>query len=50
MLDILLILLGLAFPNNNANTQTTDNQNTTVTAQNTAPDDTGGQTGQIPPK
>ena len=44
------MFLGLAFPTTNANILTTDNQNPIVTVQNTEPDDTGGETGTIPPK
>ncbi len=62
MIQLLLMLLGLAFGNNNANTTNCDNGNT-VTTQNdpgtgfdpgtgTGGDDggpVGGNTGQIPP-
>lgn len=50
------MLLGLAFPNNNANTSTTsDNNPVTVSAQSAAADpsgstgDTSGETEQTPP-
>lgn len=57
MIQIILMLLGLAFSNNNANTSTTDNSNhqsaigfSTETG-GTALEDTSGETGQIlPPK
>lgn len=49
MLQLILMFLGLAFPTTNSNTSTTDNQSTTVIAQNTEPGDTGGET-QVPPK
>ncbi|UEQ75004.1 hypothetical protein [Chryseobacterium arthrosphaerae] len=64
MIEILLMLFGLAFSNNNANTTTAnDNNSTTVTTQTlsgaTDPggstgesggSDTGGDTIQVPPK
>ena len=53
------MLLGLAFPNNNANTTTSDNNPNPVTMQSGIPGsgidpggsegDTGGETGQLPP-
>lgn len=55
MIQFILMLLGLAFPNNNANTSTTSDNNP-VTVQSTAADpsgsaeDTGGETIQTPPK
>ena len=59
MIQFILMLLGLAFSNNNANTvTTTDNNQTpgTVQVQNSPADpgdstggDTGGETGQLPP-
>ncbi|BFO65493.1 hypothetical protein KCF3NO3_14760 [Chryseobacterium sp. KCF3-3] len=53
-----MMLLGLAFSDNNANTSTTDNNNYESPAMNLstgtvgmAPEDTSGETGQIlPPK
>ncbi len=60
MLEIILMLFGLAFSNNTANTTTTnDNDPITVTTQNlgmgedpdTGGSDTGGDTGPVlPPK
>lgn len=52
MLEFLIMLLGLAFPNSDANTSvTTDtNQNQTVTVNAQSPDDgTGGNNGQVKP-
>lgn len=55
MLEIILMLLGLAFPNSNVNTSTSDDQ-TTQTEISTQSDDagpggqTGGNNGQNPPK
>lgn len=55
MLEIILMLLGLAFPNSNVNTSTSDGQ-TTQTEISTQSDDagpggqTGGNNGQNPPK
>jgi len=56
MIQIILILLGLAFSDNNANISATDN-NVSPTAGfssgtgGIAPEDTSGETGQIlPPK
>lgn len=56
MIQFILMLLGLAFPNNNANTSTTsDNNPVTVSAQSSAADpsgsteDTSGETEQTPP-
>jgi len=56
MLELILMLLGLAFSNNNAKT-TSDNGNnqeqTTVQltdpGEGVDPGDTGGETGQLPP-
>lgn len=54
MIQFILMLLGLAFPNNNANTSTTSDNNP-VTVQSTAADpsgstgDTSGETEQTPP-
>jgi len=58
MIQIILMLLGLVFPNNNVNTSSTDNNNyqsTTISysadAGGSALEDTSGETGQIlPPK
>ncbi|GEJ45131.1 MULTISPECIES: hypothetical protein [unclassified Chryseobacterium] len=64
MIEIILMLIGLAFSNNNANTTTAnDNNPTTVTTQSqgdstglggdtgdTGGSDTGGETHPIPPK
>ncbi|WP_250252651.1 hypothetical protein [Chryseobacterium sp. Marseille-Q3244] len=58
MIHFILMLLGLAFPNNNTQT-TNDNNSTPITTQNAAnqdgegldPGDTGGDTGPVrPPK
>lgn len=54
MLELILMLLGLAFSNNNANT-TSDNNNDHNQVQSTltvptVPGDTGGETTQTPPK
>lgn len=59
MIQFILMLLGLAFPNNNANTTTSDNNPNPVTVQTGIPGsgidpggsegDTSGETGQIPP-
>lgn len=58
MIQFILMLLGLAFSDNNANTVTTDSNQTpgTVQVQNSPADpddsaggDTGGETGQLPP-
>ncbi|MFZ4931591.1 hypothetical protein [Chryseobacterium sp. Mn2064] len=60
MLEFFLMLFTLAFSNNNANTTTTNDNNPapiTVHTMNgpsdpggsTAPDDTSGETGNIPP-
>jgi len=58
MIQLLLMLLGLAFGNNNANTTNCDNNGNTVTTQNdpgtgldpgTGTGDTGGDTGHKPP-
>jgi len=53
MLEFLLMLLGLAFPNSNTNARVANNNDHIITAVQTAnnPDgDTGGNTGQTPPK
>lgn len=60
MLEIILMLFGLAFSNNTANATTANNDNpTTVTTQSqgestgtgeTGGSDTGGDTIQVPPK
>ncbi|CAD0222361.1 hypothetical protein KYG33_14180 [Chryseobacterium sp. D764] len=57
MIQIILMLLGLAFSNNNASTSTTDNNNYesapgfSAETVGTALEDTSGETGQIlPPK
>lgn len=60
MLEIILMLFGLAFSNNTANATTAnDNNPTTVTTQSqgessdtgeTGGSDTGGDTIQVPPK
>ncbi|WP_312991264.1 hypothetical protein [Chryseobacterium flavum] len=50
MIEIILMLFGLAFSNNNTNTTTVnDNTPTTVTANSIEDPDTGGETGQLPP-
>ncbi len=58
MIQIIMMLLGLAFSNNNANISTNDGNNYQSTTMNfstgtlgMAPEDTSGETGQIlPPK
>ncbi|SEF49730.1 hypothetical protein SAMN05421847_0140 [Halpernia humi] len=55
MLQIILILLGLATPNSDANTQNTNSDQTVITQTNDsqnsdAPTDTGGETEQLPKK
>lgn len=54
MLEFILILLGLAFPNNDANTTTTNDQNQITTENTQSVDDGNGNTsgngGQVPPK
>ncbi|PWW17458.1 hypothetical protein [Chryseobacterium sp. AG844] len=57
MIQIIMMLLGLAFSENNANTTATDNNNyepsamSFTTETGMAPEDTSGETGQIlPPK
>ncbi|MFS4473561.1 hypothetical protein [Chryseobacterium sp. T20] len=58
MIQIIMMLLGLAFSDNNTNTSTTDNNNYESPTMNLstgtlgmAPEDTSGETGQIlPPK
>ncbi|SHH11578.1 hypothetical protein SAMN05421866_2183 [Chryseobacterium oranimense] len=56
MIQFILMLLGLAFSNNNANTAACNNNNQTQTTVQLAdpregldPGDTGGETGQLPP-
>ncbi|MDR6526528.1 hypothetical protein [Chryseobacterium sp. YR221] len=54
MIQIILMLFGLAFPNNNANTVTSDNNQPPVTIVNQSeplyPDGPiGGNSGQTPP-
>lgn len=58
MIQLILMLLGLAFGNNNANTTNCDNGNTVTTqsggtginpGMGTDPGDTGGDTGHKPP-
>ncbi|UWX59987.1 hypothetical protein N0B40_16430 [Chryseobacterium oranimense] len=55
MLELILMLLGLAFSNNNANTTSCNNNQTQTTVQladpgeGLDPGDTGGETGQLPP-
>lgn len=53
MIQIILMLLGLAFSDNNANTPTTDNNNyesTTMNFSTESGSDTSGDNGQLPPK
>lgn len=62
MIQLILMLLGLAFGNNNANTSNTTNNQDPITVQNsgggagfdpgtgTDPGDTSGDNGQTPPK
>lgn len=56
MLEIILMLLGLAFPNSNVNTTTGDTQNPQTEIITQSDDDggpgsqTGGNNGQNPPK
>lgn len=57
MIQLILMLLGLAFSDNSANTTTNDNNSTPVTTQSSIseseldPGDTGGDTGPVrPPK
>ncbi|WP_164465148.1 hypothetical protein [Chryseobacterium lactis] len=53
MIQFILMLLGLAFPNNNANTTTSDNNPAPVTVHASVElgEDTGGETLPIlPPK
>lgn len=57
MLEFLLMLLGLAFPNSDTNTVSSDLNQVTIENTQTANDagsssekDTGGETGHIPPK
>jgi len=50
MLEIILILLGLAFPNSDVNTQSNDNPTTPLEISTSSDDDTGGQSVPIPPK
>ncbi|WP_139785320.1 hypothetical protein [Chryseobacterium phocaeense] len=56
MLQLILMLLGLAFSNNNTTASTSNNTGTEPTTQTTpgegsegSGDDTGGNTGQKPP-
>lgn len=50
MLEIILMLFGLAFPSTNANTQNVHQDQTEVSqTANSSPDDTGGET-YIPPR
>lgn len=53
MIEIILMLIGLAFPNNNTNTSTSDNNQNlgivTLSAGGEASVDTGGEDGIIPP-
>ena len=55
MLELILMLLGLAFSNNNANTTSCNSNQTQTTVQladpgeGLDPGDTGGETGQLPP-
>lgn len=54
MLEIILMLLGLAFPNSDTNTVTSDNPNQTTIENTQSVDDgsgaTSGNGGQVPPK
>ena len=51
MLHLFLMLLGLSVPNSNANRTATNDQNhPVITTNNTDPGDTGGETGQLPPR
>ncbi|PWN66796.1 hypothetical protein C1631_018920 [Chryseobacterium phosphatilyticum] len=54
MIQFILMLLGLAFPNNNANTTENDNNPPLVTVTSptipTDPGDTSGENGQTPPR
>ncbi|WP_172625774.1 hypothetical protein [Chryseobacterium panacisoli] len=52
MIQIIMMLLGLAFSDNNANTSTTDNnyQPTTINLSMESGSDTSGDNGQLPPK
>jgi hypothetical protein len=61
MIQFILMLLGLAFPNNNANTAACHNNPTQITTQTSSDPgegldpggsegDTGGDTGQTPPR
>ena len=55
MIQLLLMLLGLAFSNNNGNTTSDNNSGTVITQDNGGgtgidPGDTGGETHPIPPK
>lgn len=50
MLQFLLVLLGLIFPNSNTNAATSaDNNQTTIITNNSVDGDTGGET-TVPPK
>lgn len=50
MLELLFALLGFFFPNENAHTLTQDQQPIVQTSRDSVDGDTGGETGQIPPK
>lgn len=51
MIQFILMLLGLAFPNSNANTVKPDNQNpVNIENMQSVTGDTGGETTPIPPK
>ena len=51
MLHLILMLLGLSFPNSSANKTVANDQNhQVITTSNTDPGDTGGETGQLPPR
>jgi len=52
MIQIIMMLLGLAFSDNNANTSATDTnyQSTTMNLSIESGSDTSGDNGQLPPK
>lgn len=50
MLEIILLLLGLAFPNSDVNMQSNDAPTTQSEISTPSDDDTGGQSVPIPPK
>ncbi|WP_454047793.1 hypothetical protein [Chryseobacterium sp. Marseille-Q8038] len=52
MIQIIMMLLGLAFSDNNANTSTADTnyQSTTMNLSVESSSDTSGDNGQLPPK